>query len=135
MEALKVITKSRTDLRDITSEVSRAIANSGLREGACLVFVSHTTAGITINENADPAVREDIGNVLDRLIPQRGDYRHLEGNTAAHVKASLVGNQVIVPVRDSRLVLGTWQGIFLCEFDGPRERTVYVVPIKAATQA
>ena len=91
-----------------------------------MVFVPHTTAGVTINENADPAVREDIASVLDRMVPWKGPYRHTEGNSAAHVKTSLVGHAAIVPLHDSRLALGTWQGIYLCEFDGPRTRKVHV---------
>jgi len=126
MEKLSVRTSSRTDLRDITSEVAVAVKKSQAEAGACVVSVPHTTAGITINENADPSVREDIANTLDRMVPWEGPYRHAEGNAAAHVKAALVGHSLTVPVQGARLVLGTWQGIYLCEFDGPRSRTVYV---------
>jgi len=126
MEKLSVRTSSRTDLRDITSEVAAAVKKSQAEAGACVVSVPHTTAGITINENADPSVREDIANTLDRMVPWEGPYRHAEGNAAAHVKAALVGHSLTVPVQGGRLVLGTWQGIYLCEFDGPRSRTVYV---------
>ncbi len=126
MEKLSVRTSSRTDLRDITSEVASAVEKSTAERGACVVSVPHTTAGITINENADPSVREDIANTLDRMVPWDGPYRHAEGNAAAHLKAALVGHSLTVPVQNGRLVLGTWQGIYLCEFDGPRSRTVYV---------
>jgi secondary thiamine-phosphate synthase enzyme len=126
MEKLSIRTSSRTDLRDITSDVAAAVKKSRADAGACVVSVPHTTAGITINENADPSVREDIANTLDRMVPWEGPYRHAEGNAAAHVKAALVGHSLIVPVQGGRLVLGTWQGIYLCEFDGPRSRSVYV---------
>jgi secondary thiamine-phosphate synthase enzyme len=126
VETLSVRTKSRTDLRDITGEVASAAAKAGTKDSVCVVSVPHTTAGITINENADPSVREDIASTLDRMVPWDGPYRHTEGNAAAHVKAALVGHSVSVPVRGGRLVLGTWQGIYLCEFDGPRTRKVYV---------
>jgi len=94
--------------------------------GVCYLFVPHTTAGITVNEHADPSVAADIDGHLERMVPQLGNFRHLEGNAPAHIKTSLVGSSQILPVQDGRLVLGTWQGIFLCEFDGPRQRTVIV---------
>jgi len=126
METLAVRTSSRTDLRDITGEVASAVARTGVEEGACIIFVPHTTAGVTINENADPAVRQDIASTLDRMVPWDGPYRHGEGNSAAHVKSTLVGFSTMVPVSGGRLVLGTWQGIYFCEFDGPRARKVHV---------
>ena len=126
METFSVKTSSRTDLVDITGDVASAVAKASVKEGACLVYVPHTTAGITINENADPAVRADIEATLERMVPWNGHYRHAEGNSAAHVKASLVGFSILVPISDGRLVLGTWQGIYLCEFDGPRTRKVHV---------
>ena len=129
METLTVKTSGRTDLRDITREVASAMAGTGLAEGACLVYVPHTTAGVTINENADPAVRQDIEAVLDALVPWSGRYRHSEGNSPAHVKASMMGFSALIPVSGGRLVLGTWQGIYLCEFDGPRTRRVHVQPL------
>ena len=132
MESLKVRTSTRTDLKDITREVASAVAASGVREGVCIVYVPHTTAGVTINENADPSVREDIASTLERLIPWNGPYRHTEGNSAAHVKASLVGFSAVIPISGGRLVLGTWQGIYLCEFDGPRTRSVHVQALKSA---
>lgn len=111
---------------DITSRVQDAVQRLGLDQGLVTVFVPHTTAGILINENADPDVSADIARTLDRLVPWRGDYQHTEGNAAAHIKAALVGSSVQVLVRNNRLVLGTWQGIFFCEFDGPRQRRVWV---------
>ena len=126
METLSVKTSSRTDLREITREVASTAAKAGVVEGMCMVFVPHTTAGVTINENADPAAREDLASTLDRMVPWDGPYRHAEGNSAAHVKSSLVGHSAMVPVHEGQLVLGTWQGIYLCEFDGPRTRKVHV---------
>ncbi len=126
METLTVKTSSRTDLRDITREVASAAVETGVEEGICMVVIPHTTAGVTINENADPAVREDLASTFDRMVPWDGPYRHAEGNSAAHVKSSMVGHSVMVPVHEGRLVLGTWQGIYLCEFDGPRTRKVHV---------
>jgi secondary thiamine-phosphate synthase enzyme len=111
---------------DITSKVEEELGKSGLTDGACVLFVPHTTAGITINEGADPNVVADIQAMLNRLIPWEGSYRHLEGNSAAHIKSSLIGNSVIVLVESGRLKLGTWQGIFFCEFDGPRSRKMYM---------
>ena len=126
METFSVKTSSRTDLVDITREVVATVAGTGLRDGLCVVYVPHTTAGITINENADPAVRADIEATLEGIVPWKGSYRHAEGNSAAHVKASLMGFSIMVPVSGGRLVLGTWQGIYFCEFDGPRTRKVHV---------
>lgn len=126
METLTVRTGSRTDFKDITVEIARTVSNAGIKEGACLVYVPHTTAGLTINENADPAVMQDMEAILDRIVPWSGSYRHSEGNSAAHAKSSLAGQSVLVPVSEGRLVLGTWQGIYFCEFDGPRSRKVHV---------
>lgn len=126
MVTLKVKTSSRTDFREITREVASAAGDSGVKEGACLVFVPHTTAGVTINENADPNARRDIESTLDRMVPWEGPYLHAEGNSAAHVKTSMVGQSTVIPVQGGKLVLGTWQGIYLCEFDGPRTRKVHV---------
>lgn len=123
---LKVTTRSRTELVDITSEVARAVRQSGLQEGLCLISVPHTTAGVTINEGADPSVAEDILAALERIVPRRADYRHAEGNSPAHVKAALVGASQTVAIEAGALVLGTWQAIFLCEFDGPRTRSVHL---------
>lgn len=126
MVRLSFETGKRTDFVDITGEVADAVRRSGVSSGAVTVFVPHTTAGLTINEHADPAVMEDMEQVLDRMVPWSGGYRHAEGNTAAHVKAGLMGSSVTVIVDGGRLLLGTWQGIFLCEFDGPRTRNVFV---------
>jgi secondary thiamine-phosphate synthase enzyme len=131
METFTVKTTSRTDLQDITAEVASVVSGSGMREGACMVYVPHTTAGVTINENADPAVRQDIASALEALVPWNGPYRHSEGNSAAHLKASLVGFSSLIPVESGRLVLGTWQGIYFCEFDGPRTRKVYIRMLNA----
>ncbi len=126
METFTVRTSSRSELNLITEEVMSAVRKAGVSDGVCFVFVPHTTAGVTINENADPAVRLDIESTLDRMVPWNGPYRHSEGNSAAHIKASLVGHSAMIPLRGGRLALGTWQGIFFCEFDGPRTRSVHV---------
>jgi secondary thiamine-phosphate synthase enzyme len=120
-------TTHRSQFLNITSLVMEALAESGAKSGVLTVFVSHTTAGITINENADPDVTRDMINILDRTIPwDHTDYKHCEGNTAAHMKASLMGNSTQIIVEEGRLQLGTWQGIYFCEFDGPRERKIRV---------
>ncbi len=125
-----VPTRERAHFVDITSQVQTAVADAGLKDGAVIVFVPHTTAGITINENADPTVQRDILTHLDKLVPQSGDYRHAEGNSPAHIKASLMGSSVTVLVSGGGLELGTWQGIYFCEFDGPRNRKVWVKTVK-----
>ena len=119
-------TSSRVQFLNITSEIRRAIAETGLKEGTALVYVPHTTAGITINEAADPAVVSDINRKLSQLIPVEGSYRHTEGNSDAHIKASLMGSSIQVIVSAGNLVLGEWQGIFFCEFDCPRTRKAIV---------
>jgi len=106
--------------------VQEAVSSSGIGDGVCYVFVPHTTAGIIVNEHADPSVAMDISEQLSRVVPQHSDYRHLEGNAPAHIKASLVGNSQMLLIEGGKLLLGTWQGLFLCEFDGPRQRTVLV---------
>ena len=111
---------------NITSKVSAAVKESGIKDGICLVFCTHTTAGITINENADPDVVSDILFALNKTFPQRPEFRHAEGNTPAHLKASFVGSSVSVIIENGNLVLGTWQGIYFCEFDGPRNRNFIV---------
>ena len=126
MQTLIVKTERRTQLVDVTAQVQKAVAASGVAGGACYLYVPHTTAAITINECADPDVARDIEGALDRLVPKTGPYRHSEGNSDSHVKAVLVGCSQMVPVEGGKLVLGRWQGIFLCEFDGPRERTLQV---------
>lgn len=126
MHELRVKTGSRNDFVDITAEVQQAVSDSGVDDGVCLVFVPHTTAAVTINEGADPAVRRDIEAELDKVFPWSDGYVHAEGNSAAHIKTSLVGSSETVLVAGGRLILGTWQSIYFCEFDGPRDRKVYV---------
>ena len=126
LHTLHVSTRSRAELVDITAQVQDLVRSSEVSEGICLVYVPHTTAGVTINEGADPDVRRDILEQLERLVPEDGRYHHLEGNADAHIKASLLGSSVLVPISGGRLSLGTWQAIFLVEFDGPRRRRVLV---------
>ena len=121
-----VPTSSRSQMIDITEEVARAVRDAGVNDGVVTVFVPHTTAGVTINENADPSVVHDMLAVLNKLVPVSPAYRHAEGNSDAHVKSSLLGQSVSVIVLAGRLKLGTWQGIYFCEFDGPRSRQVLV---------
>jgi secondary thiamine-phosphate synthase enzyme len=121
---LDVATSRRTQLVEITSQVAKAVTDSGVRSGICHLYVPHTTAGITVNENADPDVARDIEATLDRLAPRNAGYSHAEGNADSHVKSVLVGVSASVPIENGRLALGTWQGIFFCEFDGPRRRQV-----------
>jgi secondary thiamine-phosphate synthase enzyme len=123
---INVKTGSRIDMVDITSSIQKEISKAGKDYGLCVVYVPHTTAGITINEGADPAVCKDITTKLNELVPPNAGYRHLEGNADSHIKASLIGSSVSVLVEKTRLVLGTWQKIFFCEFDGPRSRRVYI---------
>jgi secondary thiamine-phosphate synthase enzyme len=123
---LTVKTKSRTGLIDITSEVQNTVRSSGITDGLCLLYVPHTTAAITINESADPSVKDDILMILNEIVPWEAKYRHLEGNSPAHVKSTLVGASELVAIQKGRLELGTWQGIFFCEFDGPRTRKLHV---------
>lgn len=121
---INVKSSKRSQLIDITQEIRKAIGNTSIKTGLLHVYSMHTTAGITINENADPDVKRDIIASLDKLVPWEDNYRHMEGNSAAHLKTSLVGSSDTIPVTDGKLVLGTWQGIFFCEFDGPRNRKV-----------
>ncbi len=126
MKEKSISTRDRTQFLEVTGEIQEEITAEGIRNGIVTVFVPHTTAGVTINEHADPDVMRDMKDVFDSLIPWQGDYRHMEGNTAAHVKTSLMGSSVQVIVANGRLQLGTWQGIFFCEFDGPRSRKYWV---------
>ena len=126
MPSFEVRTERRVAFVDITPEVAAEVGAAGLNDGAVVVYVPHTTAGVTINENADPSVRADIEMALDRLIPATLPFTHLEGNADAHVKASLMGSSVTIPLQDGRLQLGTWQGVYFAEFDGPRRRRVLV---------
>jgi len=123
---IMVKTKAKTELIDITAEVQQWVRSQGLADGLCMLYVPHTTAAVTINESADPSVRSDILMVLNKVVPWETGYRHLEGNSPAHVKATLVGASEMIAVESGNLVLGTWQGIFFCEFDGPRTRTLSV---------
>ncbi|MCJ7789178.1 MAG: secondary thiamine-phosphate synthase enzyme YjbQ [Candidatus Atribacteria bacterium] len=126
LKEIAVQTNTQTQIIDITAQIRKVVRESGISEGLCCVFIPHTTAGVTINENADPSVKHDIIMELNKVIPLNDHYRHLEGNSAAHIKASIIGSSVNVPVENNNLLLGTWQGICFCEFDGPRQRNVYV---------
>src|SRR5512137_2802875 len=126
LKRLEVQTTFRMQLVDITSHVKSFLRSENISSGIITIYVPHTTCGITINENVDPSVREDITVVLGRLVPHGADYRHAEGNADAHIKASLIGSSVTVIAESGTLILGTWQGIFLAEFDGPRKRSILV---------
>ena len=123
---LSVKTRERTELIDITSDINQLIQKSGIDQGLCMVYVPHTTAAVTINESADPSVKSDILMILNQIIPWEANYRHMEGNSPAHIKSTLVGSSELIAIENRRLILGTWQGIFFCEFDGPRSRKVNV---------
>jgi len=123
---LEIATKLHAELVDITAAVQQTVREQGLQSGVCHVFVPHTTAGLTLNENWDPSVRADMLMALDKIVPWHDNYRHGEGNSAAHIKASLMGFSQTILVEDGRLVLGSWQGVYLAEFDGPRRRRVLV---------
>jgi secondary thiamine-phosphate synthase enzyme len=131
MQTFQVKTSTQTEFIDITRSVHEAVKKTGVEDGICIIFIPHTTAAVTINENADPSVVQDIVMELNKIIPFKNQYRHMEGNSPAHIKASLVGCSEIVLVESGKLVLGTWQGIFFCEFDGPRNRKVHVKVIKS----
>jgi secondary thiamine-phosphate synthase enzyme len=131
MESFAVQTQHHTQFVRIDREVQRLVTQSGVREGVCHIFVPHTTAGITINENADPDVVRDIIETLDRLVPWKAGYAHTEGNSAAHVKAGLMGFEQTVLIEHGALALGTWQSVYFCEFDGPRTRQAWVRIIPA----
>lgn len=126
LKEITIKTNTQTQILDITTQVQKVVGESGITEGLCCVFVPHTTAGVTINENADPSVKQDIVMELNKVIPFDDNYSHLEGNSAAHIKASIIGSSVNIPVKNNYLLLGTWQGICFCEFDGPRTRKFYV---------
>jgi secondary thiamine-phosphate synthase enzyme len=123
---LTVKSINQTELIDITTEIQDAVLSAGIGQGLCMLYVPHTTAAITINESADPSVKEDILMIIDKIIPWKAGYRHLEGNSPAHIKSTLVGSSELIAIENNRLILGTWQGIFFCEFDGPRTRKVHV---------
>ena len=123
---INVKSKSQTELIDITSKIQDIVVSAGIGQGICMLYVPHTTAAVTINESADPSVKGDILMILNKIIPWEAGYRHLEGNSPAHIKSTIVGPSELIAVEKGRLVLGTWQGIFFCEFDGPRTRKVHV---------
>jgi len=126
VETIGIRTGSRVEVVDITGQVQDVVSKSGAKSGIAVVCTAHTTAGVTINENADPDVMADVLDTLGRLVPKSGGYAHVEGNSDAHVKTALAGQSVTVPLEDGRLQLGTWQGVYFCEFDGPRQRRVMV---------
>jgi len=128
---VSVKTSMRTEFVDITSDVQKIVKESGVKAGVCYVYVPHTTAGVTINEGADPSVVRDIQTALNKLIPHRGDYKHMEGNSDAHIKTSIVGSSQAIIIDQGKLLLGTWQAIFFCEFDGARTRRVQVKVMEA----
>jgi secondary thiamine-phosphate synthase enzyme len=123
---LEIRSERRNQLIDITGRIQKMVADSGVADGMAHIFVPHTTAAVTINENADPAVQSDMLGFLAKLIPEKADFRHSEGNSDAHIKSSLVGAQATVFIEGGNLILGTWQGIYFCEFDGPRQRRVLI---------
>ncbi len=128
---LTVKTSARTELIDITSKIAEQVKKSGVTQGLCMLYVPHTTGAVTINESADPSVRGDIQMVLNQIVPWEANYKHLEGNSPAHVKSTLVGASELLAIENGALVLGTWQGIFFCEFDGPRTRKIHVYILDA----
>jgi len=130
MQTIRITTNKRAEFVDITKDVGKLLSRTKIDSGLCVIFCPHTTAGLTINENADPSVKKDIINHLEKLIPEGRGYSHLEGNSDSHIKASILGSSLNIIVEDGRLVLGTWQGIYFCEFDGPRSREVYLKIIK-----
>jgi len=125
-KTLNIKSKAKTEFIDITDDIQEAIKESGVKSGICYIYVPHTTAGVTINEGADPSVKRDILATLNRLIPFEGDYQHMEGNSAAHIKSTLVGVSKFVAIEEGKALLGTWQSVYFCEFDGPRHRRVIV---------
>ena len=126
LKRIKIRTQKRSQWLDITRQVETALAEAGVLSGMCLVHVPHTTAGVTVNENADPDVQKDVLKFFDQMIPRDWGFLHVEGNSDAHIKASLMGCSLTLPVEEGRLMLGRWQGIYFCEFDGPREREVWI---------
>jgi len=126
MYSMDIHTSERCEFIDITNRVEKTVKEFHISEGICHIFIPHTTAGVTINEDADPSVRKDILSALNKLIPQNGRYAHSEGNSDAHIKSSMLGNEKTVFIENGCLKLGTWQGIFFCEFDGPRKREIWI---------
>lgn len=127
---LQINSSSHTQMVDITAQIQRTVTSSGVQEGLCTVFVPHTTAGITINENADPDVVYDMTHAFEKIVPWRDGYRHMEGNSAAHLKATMTGFSQTILLEQGKLALGIWQSVYFCEYDGPRRRKVYVKIIK-----
>ena len=125
-KVLNISTNKQVDMIDITHEINKYISDMGIQEGLCTIFIPHTTAGVTINENADPDVKRDMIMELNKIVPFQDDYYHIEGNSSAHIKASIMGFSETTIIEDGRLQLGTWQSIYFCEFDGPRTRKIYV---------
>ena len=130
MEKISVKTYRRVDLIDITDQIQNIVSKSKVKEGICFLFCPHTTAGLTINENADPSVRRDILNALNKLVPENAGYSHTEGNADSHIKSSLFGSALTIFIEGGQLAFGTWQGIYFCEGDGPRSREVWIKIIK-----
>lgn len=126
LKIIKIKSNKGTEFIDITSEIKNIVNESGIKSGICLVYVPHTTAGVTINEGADPSVAKDILGTLNKLIPHSAGYAHMEGNSDAHIKTALVGTSQEIIIDKGRLLLGTWQAVFFCEFDGPRQRNIKV---------
>ena len=126
MEVLRVKTERRTQLVDVTREVERAVEKAGVSAGICCIYVPHTTAGVMINEHFDPDVATDLEGVFERMVPKSGSYQHSEGNSDSHAKAALAGTSQMIFVEDGKLALGRWQGVFFCEFDGPRDRKLWI---------
>ncbi len=126
MEKISIRTAKRIDLIDITGQIQNIVAKSKVKDGICFLFCPHTTAGLTINENADPEVKKDIINTLNKLVPENAGYAHSEGNADSHIKSSLFGSTLTIFIEDGQLAFGTWQGIYFCEGDGPRSREIWV---------
>lgn len=131
LKVLNIKSKAKTEFIDITDDVHEAIKESGIKSGVCYIYVPHTTAGITINEGADPSVKRDILTTLNRIIPFEGDYQHMEGNSPAHIKATIVGTSKFVVIEDGKALFGTWQSVYFCEFDGPRHRRAIIKIIRS----
>lgn len=129
MKKIQISTNSHSQMLDITHQVAQVVLESDVKDGICTVFIPHTTAAVTINENADPDVTRDILDKLERMLPKKDGYKHFEGNSASHIKASMFGFSETILVENGNLVLGTWQGIYFCEFDGPRTRS-FIVDVK-----
>jgi len=126
MEKISVLTNKRNEFLEITSKIEEKVKKSNVKNGICFIYIPHTTCGLTINENADPSVKKDILNKLEEIVPENSGYTHMEGNSDAHIKSSIIGHSLFVFIENGSLKLGTWQGIFLCEFDGPRTRQVWI---------